>query len=94
MPTLATPSSQHAIVWDIRSPADDASCGNGEEARRLSRLAEEAKQHWLETAGMLLALVESDAPAYEHVLPEPHSVVKVRYKFVGRMEPRRFSIHD
>ena len=94
MPTLALPPQRNPIVWNIGFLTDDASCGNGVEARLLSEVAEKAQEHWLDRAEMLVASVESDELAYEHVALEPRTIVKVRYTFVGRLKPRRVASDD
>lgn len=94
MPTLAPTPPHNAIVRNIGFLMEDASCGNGVEARLLSKVAEKAQEHWLERAEMLVASMDSDESAYEHVAIEPKSIVRVRYKFVGRLKPRRFASDD
>lgn len=94
MPTLAPPPQHHAMVWDIRSLTKDSSCGNGVEASRLLRLAEEAKEHWSERAELLVASIGSDESSYESVPLVPKSVVRVRYRFVGPLKPRRLASDD
>lgn len=65
------------------------------EAGHLSALVDKALAHWSERAQALVAPIESDDDlSYESLLPEPSFVVKVRYRFLGKLPPRRFDIDD
>lgn len=69
--------------------------GNGVEAKRLSKLAAEVSEHGRQRAEVLLGASEADDEfSYNHVFPEPEFTVKVRYRLVGRMPPRRFDLED
>ena len=98
MPTVALPPHQRPPYAMVASAEDlilSESQGNGVEANRLFTLANEVFAHWSQRAEVLMASVESDDDVvYEHLLPSPNFVVKVRYKAVGKLEPRRFRIDD
>lgn len=96
MPTLALPPPPlPAFVIQAGEWSEYASRGNGREAHRLTKLVGKALAHWSERAEVLVASIESDDDvSYEHLLPRPSFVVKVRYNAVGRLQPRRFEIDD
>jgi len=97
MPTLALPPQppSYAIVANAGDLTLAESQGNGVEANRLSALVNEALAHWSQRAEVLMASVESDdGVVYKHLLPSPNFFVKVHYKAVGKLEPRRFRIDD
>lgn len=84
-----------AFVIQVNEWWEHASRGSGPEANHLSALVEKALAHWSERAQVLVAPSESeDDLSYEHLLPGESFVVKVRYRFMGKLPPRRFDIDD
>lgn len=95
MPTLAPPQSSETADQPAEIWMTQGSQSNGKEASSILKLAQEAFEHWVQRADVLVATSElSGDLSYEHLLPTSHSVVKVRYKMVGRLEPRRYTIDD
>lgn len=96
MPTLALPpQSLPAFVAHVDELSEHASRGSGHEANRLAAIVDEALAHWSGTAQGLVAPIEfEDDPSYESLLPRKSFVVNVRYRFIGKLQPRRFEIDD
>ena len=100
MPTLALPAHPPArplaaFVFQADEWMERTSDGNGLEALRLSELVNEVFTHWSQRAEVLVASTESDDDiTYEHLLPRPHFVVRARFRMIGRLQPRQFTVDD
>lgn len=89
MTIIAELPPEPAVVFTL--PSADA---QGDAGISVSELAEEVTRHWQERAEWILANSEEDPYGYNSVPLKIVGTVKVRYKFIGEIDPMPYEWDD
>jgi hypothetical protein len=80
---------QMPSIWSSSS-----SVVQGPDALQRNEQAMKAAAHWYERPTLVLLFAQGDDFSYEHVPLLPTRTIKTRYRFVGRIAPREYSLDD
>jgi len=70
------------------------SVSQGPDALQRDAQAMKAAAHWYERPTLVLLFAQSDDPTYQHVPLIPTHTIKTRYRYIGRIPAREYSLDD
>jgi hypothetical protein len=87
--SVAVYREQIPSIW-----SSSASFAQGPDALQRDAQTLKAAAHWYERPTLVLLFAQRDDFTYEHVPLLPTRTIKTRYRYVGRIPPREYSLDD